>query len=207
MASKKEEIVNSTTHGIGVFLAVAATAILAVRAALYGDAWHVVTFCVFGAGLINLYIASTVFHGAKNIQLKYKLNRFDHSSIYVLIASTYTPFSLTALRGPFGWVIFGLIWGLAIAGVVFKVWFYTSKYRSLSMWLYIVMGWLILIAIVPIIKKLPNISLWFLLAGGLSYSFGTFFYIKRKIPFGHGIFHLFIIAGSTCHFFAIYFLL
>lgn len=207
MAKKTEEIVNSSSSGIGIFLAIAATVILIVRAAMYGDAWHIVTYSIFGVGLINLYVASTLFHSARNVRIKYLLNRFDHSSIYILIAATYTPFSLTALRGPVGWTLFGLIWAMAIAGVVFKTWYYSAKYRSLSMWLYIAMGWLIIFAVWPVIKSMPTLSLWFLLAGCLSYFVGSFFYIKRKIPFGHGIFHLFIIGGSVCHFFAIFFLL
>jgi hemolysin III len=206
MAKKSEEIVNSTTHGVGVFLAIAATVILVVRAAMYGDVWQIVTYSIFGVGLINLYVASTLFHSARNVYIKYLLNRFDHSSIYILIAATYTPFSLTALRGPIGWTLFGLIWAMAIAGVVFKIWYYSAKFRTLSMWLYIAMGWLIIFAVVPVIKTMPAITLWFLLSGCLSYFVGSFFYIKRKIPFGHGIFHLFIIGGSVCHFFALYFL-
>ena len=204
---RNEEIVNAITHGIGFLLAIAATAILTVRASIHGNAWHIVTYSIFGAGLINLYLASTLYHSSTRAQIKYYLNRFDHSSIYVLIAATYTPFTLVALKGAFGWVIFGLIWAMAIAGVVFKIWFYTTKFRTLSTWLYIAMGWLIIIAIVPIVKNLPNISLWFLFAGGLSYSIGTFFYLKKSIPFGHGIFHLFILGGSICHFFALFYLL
>jgi hemolysin III len=207
MAQKREEIVNSTTHGVGIGLAIAATVILIVRAALYADAWHIVTYSIFGAGLINLYVASTLFHSAKNVLTKYYLNRFDHSSIYVLIAATYTPFSLTALRGPLGWVIFGLIWAMAIGGIIFKTWFYSNKHRTLSMWLYIAMGWLIILFFYQVIKSMPAITVWFLVTGCLSYFFGAFFYLNKKIPFGHGIFHLFIIGGSTCHFFALYFLI
>ncbi|HRX69505.1 MAG TPA: hemolysin III family protein [Tenuifilaceae bacterium] len=204
---KYEEIVNSSSHGIGVLIAVACTAILATRAAILGNAWHIVTFSIFGAGMINLYTASTLFHASVNVKKKSKLNKFDHSSIYVLIAATYTPISLVGLKGAFGWVIFGLIWAMALFGIVYKIWFYSVKFRTLSTILYIAMGWLILIAIVPIIQNLPNISLWFLLAGGLSYSFGTIFYINRDWPYGHGIFHLFILGGSICHFFAVLFLI
>ena len=204
---KKEEIVNSTSHGVGILIAVACTAILVTRAAILGNAWHIVTFSIFGAGMINLYTASTLYHSAINMRNKLKLNKFDHSSIYVLIAATYTPISLVSLKGPFGWVIFGLIWAMAIAGIIFKIWFYTSKFRFLSTILYIAMGWLIIIAIVPVIKNVPNLSLWFLLAGGLSYSFSTVFYLNRNLPYGHGIFHIFILGGSICHFFALFFLL
>jgi len=203
---KKEEIVNSTSHGVGIGLAIAGTALLIIWAAIYGNAWHIVSYSIFGAGMIVLYSASTIFHGTKNPRKKYHLNKFDHSSIYVLIAATYTPFSLVGIQGAFGWVIFGLVWAMAIAGIIFKIWFYSTKWRSLSAWLYIGMGWLGIIAIMPIIEHLPNISLWFLLAGCLSYSFSVTFYLVEKIPYGHGLFHLFIIGGTTCHFFSLLFL-
>ncbi len=204
---KKEEIINSTSHGVGLMIAFACTALLIVRAAYYGTAWHIVTFSIFGAGLINLYAASTLFHSAINPRVKYNLNRFDHSSIYILIAATYTPFALVGIKGAFGWVIFGLLWAMAIAGVVFKIWFYSPKYRKLSAWLYVAMGWAGIIAIVPIIRNVPVTSLWFLLSGCLAYSFGVLFYLVEKIPYGHGVFHLFIIAGSICHFFSLIFMI
>jgi hemolysin III len=192
---------------VGIAIAIACTAIIITRAALHGDAWHIVSFSIFGAGMIILYTASTLYHGVSNLRIKTILNIFDHSSIYILIASTYTPFTLVAIRSAIGWVLFGLIWGLAISGVIFKVWFYSSKRRNLSTWLYVAMGWLFIMAIVPIVKNLPTISLIFLLAGCISYSISVFFYLKRNIPFGHGVFHLFILGGSICHFFAMVFLL
>ena len=204
---KIEEIINSSSHGIGLLIAFACTTLLIIKATNYGTIWHIVTYSIFGAGLINLYSASTLFHSAVNIKRKVLLNRFDHSSIYILIAATYTPFSLLGVKNAFGWVIFGIVWTMAIAGVIFKIWFYSSKYRSISAWLYVIMGWTGIIAIVPIIKHVPNISLWFLLSGCLAYSSGVIFYLIEKIPYGHGIFHLFIIAGSICHFFSLMFLL
>lgn len=204
---KNEEIVNSSSHGIGILIALACTALLVIRAAYYGTAWHIVTFSIFGAGLVNLYAASTLFHGAMNPKVKLNLNRFDHSSIYLLIAATYTPFALVGIKGAFGWVIFGLVWAMAIAGVVFKIWFYSSKYRSLSAWLYIAMGWTGIIAIVPIINNVPNTALWFLMAGCITYSCSVIFYLVEKIPYGHGIFHLFILGGSICHFFSLVFMI
>jgi hemolysin III len=204
---RAEEIANSISHGVGIGLAVAGVSLLVVFGAIYGNAWHVVSFSVFGASMIVLYLASTLFHSAKNPRIKYKLNKFDHSSIYILIAGSYTPITLIALRGAFGWVIFGLIWAMAIGGVVFKVWFYSQKWRKLSAWIYVAMGWLIIIAIVPMLKNVPNTSLYFMMAGGLSYSGGVVFYIKRNIPFFHFIFHLFILGGSVCHFFAFLYLL
>lgn len=204
---RREEIVNSTSHGIGLLIAFACTALLIVRAAYYGSAWHIVTFSVFGAGLINLYAASTLFHSAVNPRVKYNLNRFDHSSIYILIAATYTPFALVGITGAFGWVVFGLVWAMAMAGIVFKIWFYSPKYRSLSAWLYVGMGWIGIIAIAPIIRNVPNTSLWFLMSGCLAYSTSVIFYLMDRIPYGHGVFHLLIIGGSICHFFALIFMI
>jgi hemolysin III len=204
---RREEIVNSTSHGIGLLIAFACTALLIVRAAYYGSAWHIVTFSVFGAGLMNLYAASTLFHSAVNPRVKYNLNRFDHSSIYILIAATYTPFALVGITGAFGWVVFGLVWAMAMAGIVFKIWFYSPKYRSLSAWLYVGMGWIGIIAIAPIIRNVPNTSLWFLMSGCLAYSTSVIFYLMDRIPYGHGVFHLLIIGGSICHFFALIFMI
>jgi len=204
---KQEEIINCITHLTGLAGAITFSSILITQSSLSGDAWHIVSYSGFSAGMILLYLASSVFHGSNNLRKKVYLNRFDHSSIYILIAATYTPVTMVSLRGPFGWVIFGLIWGLALMGVIYKIWFYTNRMRKLSMWTYIAMGWLIIIAIVPVIRNMPDTSLWFLLAGSLSYFFGTFFYIRKKIPFGHSVFHLFIMGGTICHFFAIYYIL
>ncbi|MBC35697.1 MAG: hemolysin D [Bacteroidetes bacterium] len=204
---QKEELANVLSHAIGIGLAVAGAALLITFGAIYGDAWHVVSFSVFGACLVILYTASTVFHSARNARLRYALNKLDHSSIFILIAGSYTPIALVTLRGAFGWVIFGLIWAFAIAGVIFKLFYYTHQMRKLSTWLYICMGWLIIIAIVPLIKNTPAISLWFFLAGVLSYSGGAFFYIKRRVPYFHFIFHLFVLGGSICHFFGFLYLL
>ncbi len=204
---KLEEIVNSVTHGIGFLGAIALTTILVVRAALHGNAWHIVTFSIFGVGMMMLYLASTLYHSATNLRTKSHLNNFDHASIYVLIAATYTPITLVGIQGAFGWTIFGVVWALAIAGVIFKLKYYQVRLRKISTFLYIGMGWMLIIAIVPLIKKFPPVSLWYLLIGGISYSLGTLFYLKRKMPFGHGLFHIFVLGGSICHFYAIYFLL
>ncbi len=198
---------NSISHGVGIALAVAGVTLLVVFGAIYGDAWHVVSFSIFGASMIVLYLASTLFHGAKRPRVKYLLNKFDHSAIYILIAGSYTPLSLISLRGWIGWTIFGLIWAMAIGGIVFKVWFYSSKLSRLSTILYVAMGWLVVIAIVPVIKNVPETSLWFFLAGALSYSGGVVFFVIKKVPFFHLVFHLFILGGSVCHFFGFLFLL
>jgi hemolysin III len=154
--------------------------------------------------MIAVYVSSTLFHSTKDLRKKSRLNIFDHSMIYILIAGTYTPISLVTLKGAFGWVIFGIIWGVALIGVIYKLFFYkgTSHERKLSAWLYVAMGWIIIIAIVPLIKNASSTTLWFLLAGCLSYSVGVLFYLVKSIPFGHGIWHITILGGTTCHFFA-----
>jgi len=204
---KAEEIANSVSHGIGIGLAVAGMTLLVVFASIYGNVWHIVSFSVFGTSMSLLYIASTLFHGAKRPRLKVKLNKFDHSAIYILIAGSYTPLALVSLRGWVGWTIFGLIWSLAVAGIIFKIWFYAPKWKKLSTGLYVAMGWLAIIAIVPVLENVPTTSLWFLLAGGLSYTAGVAFYLYSRIPFFHLIFHFFILGGSICHFFAFLYLL
>ncbi|HPR30929.1 MAG TPA: hemolysin III family protein [Prolixibacteraceae bacterium] len=204
--TKGDEIFNSISHGAGIAISIAATVLLVVRASLHGTVWHIVSFSIFGAGMILLYTSSTLFHGVYHPRLKYKLNKLDHSSIYVLIAATYTPLTFITLRGALGWVIFGVIWAMAIAGVVFKVWFYSSKWRLLSTILYLIMGWMIIIAIVPVIRKTPSPAIWFLMAGCLCYTFSPFFYLWRSKPYLHGVFHLFVLAGTVCHFFGFWFL-
>lgn len=204
--TKGDEIINSISHGIGVGLAIAGTVLLIVKAAFHGTVWHIVSFSIFGAGMILLYTSSTFFHGVYNPRLKHKLNKLDHSSIYILIAATYTPIALVPLRGGWGWTIFGIIWALAIGGLVFKIWFYTAKLRMLSTILYIGMGWVILIAIVPLLRNTPTTTLWFLMAGCLTYTLSPLFYMWRSKPYLHGVFHVLIMGGTICHFFAFWFM-
>lgn len=201
------EILNSITHGIGVLLSIAGLVLLLVFAATtgYGDAWKYVSFSVYGASLIVLFSASTLYHGIQNRRIKGFLNLFDHAAIFVLIAGTYTPFMLVNLRGPWGWSIFGVIWGLAIAGVVFKLFFYSDRMRLLSAVIYVLMGWIILIAIRPLIREVPVGGLYWLLAGGLFYSLGIVFYLRKKNRFNHVIWHLFVLAGAISHFFSIFY--
>lgn len=205
---KAEEIFNSISHGIGIAIAAACISLLIVHACFAHDVWAIVSFSVFGFSMILLYSASTLFHSSRKIRKKARLNLWDHSMIYLLIAGSYTPISLVVLRGPLGWVLFGIIWTLAIIGIIYKFVFYSGKRseRRLSAILYVCMGWIVLIAIVPLIRNAPVPTLWFLLAGGLSYSSGVIFYIKKRIPFGHGLFHLTILGGTICHFFAFLFL-
>lgn len=198
-----EEFVNVLSHGIGFLLSVAALSLMVVFASLEGNAWHIVGASIFGASLVVLYLASTLFHWSVRPKIRKYLNVFDHSAIYVLIAGTYTPFLLVTLNGPWGWSLFGVIWGLAIAGVIFKM-FFTGKYDKLSLIIYVLMGWLILIAIVPLIHNLSTMGLIWLLLGGISYSIGAVFYLLNKLPFNHAIFHFWVLGGSICHFFAVF---
>lgn len=202
--SFEEEVSHAITHGLGVALAMVGTAFLMTRALRYGDIWHVVSSGVFGATLILMYAASTVYHSApvRARRLRHRLRIVDHSLIYFLIAGTYTPFTLVTLHGPWGWSLFALTWSLAIAGVAFKL-FATGRFEKLSLAIYLGMGWCALIAIVPLIEALPPPALGLLAAGGLTYSGGVAFYAWRSLRFHHAIWHLFVLAGSVMHYFAV----
>ena len=201
-----EEIVNSITHGLGVLLSLSALVILVSRAARLGTTWHIVSFAIFGVTLIILYLFSTLYHSMTHRATKSVFARMDHAAIFLLIAGTYTPIMLTALRGPCGWTYFGIIWGMAILGVVIRS-IYLSRFRALSIVMYAVMGWSFLIAYNQIIARVPPLSIRFLLYGGIAYTVGILFYTWKKQPYAHSIWHLFVIAGSILHFFAIYHLL
>jgi len=201
-ASFSEEIANGITHGIGVLLSIAGLVILIVQAARYGTAWHVVSYTIFGSTMFILYLASTLYHSIKHQKAKIILRIIDHSAIFLLIAGTYTPFVLVALRSAWGWSLFGVIWGLAIMGIIFKSLF-INRFRILSVFLYIAMGWLVVIAMPQIIQHLNRTALTFLIIGGLSYTLGTVFYALRRIPFSHTVWHLFVLGGTVMHFFAV----
>lgn len=185
------------THAAGVLASVAGTIVLVVLAARAGTT-AVVAASVFGASLILLYTASTFYHATRTQTIKLRLRVLDHCAIYVLIAGTYTPFTLVGLQGAWGWSIFGVIWGLAASGVVFKL-FFTGRFPKVSTALYIAMGWLIVIAAVPTIRALPPVTLAWIFAGGVAYTSGTYFYHNRRIPFAHAIWHVFVLAGSVSH--------
>jgi hemolysin III len=193
-----EELANTLTHGFGVVASVAVCAVLVVRASLLGDAWKIVGAAIFGATLISLYAASTLYHAVRSQPVKARLKVVDHAAIYLLIAGTYTPFTLVDLRGGWGWSLFGVIWGLAALGVVFKLYF-TGRFSRLSTAIYIGMGWLVVIAIVPMIREMAPVVLGWLLAGGVAYTAGTIFYHSRRIPYSHAVWHLFVLGGSMCH--------
>ena len=198
-----EEIANSITHGIGAALATAALTILVVFAALKGDTWRIVSFTIYGASLVIMYVSSTLYHSITNLKAKKYFRIMDHSSIFLLIAGTYTPITLISLRGTgWGWTIFGLIWGLAILGILFKLMFY-GKLEKLSVVFYILMGWLAVVAIKPMLANLPPGLLIWIAVGGLSYTLGIIFYAWTKLPYSHSIWHLFVLGGSISHFFGI----
>jgi hemolysin III len=197
-----EEIANAITHGIGLLLSIAGFVVLLVLAALRGTAWHIIACSIYGATLICLYTASTLYHAVISPRVKRALRIFDHSAIYLLIAGTYTPFLLVSLRGPWGWSLFGVIWGLALVGVLFKFWF-VERFAILSTAVYIAMGWLVVIAAKPVITHLPLTAIIWLLAGGLAYTGGVIFFAAKRIPYSHAIWHLFVLAGSICHYFAV----
>jgi hemolysin III len=200
--STREEIFNSITHGIGTLLSIAALVTLIVFAVMKGDTWHVVSFTIYGSTLVLLYLCSTLYHTFTKEKLKNLFARFDHAAIFLLIAGTYTPFLLTVLRGTLGWTLFGIIWGVALAGVVIRS-IYLTRFRKLMVGLYLAMGWMFVVAVGPMIKNLPQTSIIFLFLGGVFYSVGVVFYMWRNLKYGHGIWHLFVLAGSIMHFFAV----
>ncbi len=197
-----EELANSLTHGAGLALSIAGFIVLVVLAAMRGSAWRIVSCAVYGSTLICLYTASTLYHSIHSRQLKRVLKICDHSAIYLLIAGTYTPFLLVNLRGSWGWSLFAVIWGLAMAGILFKVWF-VEHFSVLSTVVYVLMGWLALVAVKPMLLSIPHSGLLWLLAGGVLYTVGVVFYAWKKIPYNHAIWHGFVLAGSTCHYFAV----
>ena len=193
-----EEVANVVTHGVGVLASLAGGSVLIVLAALRGTTWNVVGVSVFVATLVALYLASTFYHACQSENVRRRLKILDHCAIYLLIAGTYTPFMIGALRGGWGWSLLGVIWTLAVGGVGFKL-FFTGRFPLLSTGIYIAMGWLIVIAAAPLVRTLEPATLTWLLAGGLSYTGGTFFYHSRRVPFAHAIWHLFVLGGSVCH--------
>ncbi len=198
--SLREEIANTVTHGFGLVAAAGATPMLI--AAAHRDAWQLAGALVFAAALIVLYAASTLYHALPPSRAKRLMRVFDHNAIYLLIAGTYTPFTLGVLRGVWGWTLFGIIWTLAVGGILFKATI-GFRFRRLSAGLYLAMGWVCLVAIRPLTAALPAAVLAWLIAGGLLYSGGIVFYAARRLRYGHTIWHLFVLAGSACHFVAV----
>ncbi len=199
-----EELAHGLTHGIGALLSIAGLTILVAKAAVWGQAQDVTAAAIFGSALVLMYTASTLFHSIPLPATKRVLRIIDHSLIYVLIAGTYTPFTLVALHGVWGWSLFGFTWGLAVIGVGFKI-FTTGRFEALSLVIYLLMGWCGVVAAKPIVHALDAGGLWLLLAGGLSYSFGVIFYAWQRLPYHHAIWHGFVLAGSVFHYFSVLF--
>jgi hemolysin III len=200
--TRGEEIANWVTHGIGLVASICGLTLLIVYSSLRGNAWHVVSFTVFGLTLLTLYTISTIFHARRSERAKALFRKLDHAAIFLLIAGTYTPFLLTHLRGPWGWTLFGVIWGLCGAGAVFQL-FFGERYRLTSTLAYLFVGWLIVVAIQPMIERVPHGGLWLLLAGGLCYTAGVVFFLWHRLRYHHAVWHIFVLGGSTCHFLAV----
>jgi hemolysin III len=202
--SKKEERLNVISHFVGLVLSVFATILLALKAISKNDIVYFISYLVFGFSMIILYTASTVYHASREPSLRNKLNIFDHASIFLLIAGTYTPFTLITLKGTVGWWVFGVTWTIAIVGIILKL-FFTGRYNKLSTSMYVFMGWIIIFAINPLIKNLSTQGLKWLLAGGVFYTIGAVLYSIPNIKYNHAIFHVFVLIGSFSHFMAVYF--
>lgn len=197
-----EEKLNAVTHGAGAVLAGVGLVFLLWLAYQYGTVWHVISFAVYGSTLFLMYLMSTLYHSFRKEKLKNLFKIFDHSSIYLLIAGTYTPFALIVLHGWLGWTVFGVIWGLALIGVVLSI-FFVHRFRKLSTLCYVLMGWLIVFCIQPLMERFDGAGMMLLALGGAFYSIGAIFYLVKKLPYNHVIWHLFVLAGSAFHFVAI----
>jgi hemolysin III len=200
--SLREEIAHSLTHGIGIIFGIAGLIILISHAADCGSVRHIVGCTIFGAALIVLYSASTLYHGIQHQTAKKVLRIADHSAIYLLIAGTYTPFTLINMQGVWGWSLFGVAWGLALLGIVLQL-TPLRKYSAIRLILYLTMGWSIVVAIKPLAASVPISAMRLIVAGGLSYTVGIVFYLWRKLPYNHAIWHVFVLAGSVLHYFAV----
>jgi hemolysin III len=199
-----EEKLSSITHGIGAILSIVALAILVTLASLHGGMRHVITVSVYGGSMLLLYLASTCYHACRGGRAKHWLKVADHIAIYCMIAGTYTPFLLVSVRGAWGWSLFGVLWGLTLLGAVMKL-FFVHRFDFISTMIYLAMGWIGVIAAKPFLEHLPGGAVAWMVAGGLSYTVGVIFYLWDRLPFNHAIWHLFVLAGSACHFFCILF--
>ncbi len=199
-----EAIANSMTHALGIILSITALIVMTFYSSMQHSTIKIVASVLYGSTLIAMYSASTFYHLFRNPRVKHYLRIMDHSTIYLLIAGTYTPITLISLHGPWGWSLFGVVWSIALFGIIFKF-FFVHRFEIISTILYLFMGWLAIIAIEPIMKALPGAALAWIIAGGLAYSIGVIFYLWKKLLFSHTIWHLFVLAGSACHFFAILF--
>jgi len=199
-----EEIANGVTHGIGAVLAIAGLIFLVYYSVAYGTVWHIVSCAIYGTTLVLLYTISTLYHSVPSPRFKSVMRILDHSAIFLLIAGTYTPFTLVSLRGPWGWSLLGIIWGAAILGILFQTALQKS-WVAFTVALYILMGWVVVLAAKPLLEVIPTEGFMLLLYGGLAYTLGTAFYIWKQMRFHHAIWHVFVLAGSIFHFFAVFY--
>lgn len=199
-----EERINIASHALGLALSLVALILLVARAAIYGNAWHIISFSIFGLSLVMLYTASTVYHSSKDPKLRTRLRIVDHASIYILIAGTYTPFTLVTLNGETGWWIFGITWGLALTGIILKL-FFTGRFEIVSTLMYVFMGWVIVFAIEPLVNNFSAEGIAWLVAGGVAYTLGAILYGVRIMKYNHATFHLFVLLGSAMHFVSVFF--
>ncbi|MGG0719480.1 hemolysin III family protein [Robertmurraya massiliosenegalensis] len=201
--TKSEEIANAITHGVGALLSIVALVFLIIQSAIHGNAWHIVSFTLFGSTMLLMYLCSTMLHSLPSGKAKDIFEIFDHSAIYFFIAGTYTPFLFLVIKGWLGWTIFGIVWGLAIGGTVFKS-FFAKKFVLYSTLLYVLMGWLIVFAWKPLMNNLPQNAILLLVIGGLLYTLGSVFYVWRGFKYHHTLWHVFVIGGSVAHFFCVF---
>ena len=202
--SEKEEKLNVLSHALGFLMGIVAMPFLILKSFDFEGFWKPASLLIYGASILILYAASALYHAARDPKLRRKLNIFDHAAIYVLIAGTYTPFTLISLEGSTGWIIFGLTWCFALLGIILKL-FFTGRFDKLSTAMYVLMGWQIVFAINPLLDKLPEQGVFWLFLGGVFYTIGALLYSVKKIPYNHAIFHVFVLLGSISHFISIYF--
>lgn len=201
--SPTEEKLNIWSHAFGIFLSIIALVLLIIKAMQQDNIWMMISFPIFGVSLILLYLASTLYHASKEPQKRFKLKVFDHAAIYVLIAGSYTPFTLVSLNGETGWLIFSMVWVMAFTGIILKL-FFTGRFKVVSTAMYVLMGWLIIFYFQDLTASLHEKGVFYLILGGVLYTIGAILYSIKKIKFNHAIFHFFVLAGSFCHFLSIY---
>lgn len=201
--SPTEEKLNIWSHAFGIFLSIIALVLLFIKAVQQDNIWMMISFPIFGVSLILLYLASTLYHASKEPQKRFKLKVFDHAAIYVLIAGSYTPFTLVSLNGETGWLIFSMVWVMAFTGIILKL-FFTGRFKVISTAMYVLMGWLIVFYFQDLTASLHEKGVFYLILGGVLYTIGAILYSIKKIKFNHAIFHFFVLAGSFCHFLSIY---
>ena len=201
--SPTEEKLNIWSHAFGIFLSIIALVLLIIKAVQQDNIWMMISFPIFGLSLILLYLASTLYHASKEPQKRFKLKVFDHAAIYVLIAGSYTPFTLVSLNGETGWLIFSMVWVMAFTGIILKL-FFTGRFKVVSTAMYVLMGWLIVFYFQDLTASLHEKGVFYLILGGVLYTIGAILYSIKKIKFNHAIFHFFVLAGSFCHFLSIY---